>query len=241
VRTTAPAEVWVAAALAIAIVVGAVSRLPSSRSERRWALAGLIAWVALDLLLGAFGLFAADTGRTVPGIVAGIFVPFLIGLWLLSRSSRAERLGGSPALERLIGCQVYRLAGAVFLLAWARGVLPAAFAIPAGIGDICVGGSAPLVASRVARERDGWHRLAVGWNIAGLADLAMAITLGALTSPSTFHPATLGSPGYLTSRLPLVLVPVFAVPLSALLHVVTLRRLRAVPTTRQRGWRTIPT
>src|SRR5262249_7933051 len=62
---------------------------------------------------------------------------------------------------------------------------------------------------------------------AGMTDLVVAVTLGALTSPSTFHPSALGSPGYLTSRLPLVLIPVFAVPLSALLHVATFRRLRA--------------
>lgn len=225
-KTVAPPEVWVAAAVATALVVGAVRRLPRSRWGRRLALAGLCVWLGIDVALGAFGLFAADSGRAVPGIVAGIFVPFLVGLWVLSRSPRAKRLANLPALERLIGCQAYRVAGAIFLLAWAQGVLPAAFALPAGIGDICVGGSAPLVASRVAREREGWHRLAVGWNIAGIADLAIAVTLGALTSPSTFHPGTLGSPGYLTSRMPLVLIPVFAVPLSALLHVVTLRRLR---------------
>jgi len=226
VSSHAPLEVWLAVAAAIAVVVWAVLFVPRSRPGRRWALAGLSGWLTIDLALGAFGLFAADSRRTVPGIVAGIFLPFLAGLWLLSRSSGAGRLAGSPPLARLIGCQVYRVAGAVFLLAWARGVLPAAFAIPAGVGDVCVGVSAPLVASRVAQERHGWQRLAVGWNIAGMTDLVIAVTLGALTSPSTFHPGELGSPGYLTSRLPLVLIPVFAVPLSALLHVVTLRGLR---------------
>jgi len=225
VSSHAPFDLWAATAVALALVVGlAVSFLTSSWPGRRLALAVLSGWLVIDIVLGALGFFAAANGRTIPGIVAGIFVPFVAGLWLLGRS---RHLGQLAPLERLIGCQVYRVAGAVFLLGWARGLLPGAFALPAGVGDVCVGASAPFVALLVARERDGWHRSAIVWNVAGMTDLVVAVTLGALTSPSTFHPDALGSPGYLTSRLPLVLIPVFAVPLSALLHVVTFRRLGA--------------
>jgi hypothetical protein len=221
----APIDLWLATAGAVTLVVGfVVFFLFRSWPQRRIALVALGGWLGLDIALGAFGLFAAASGRTIPGIVAGIFVPFIAGLWLLGRTRGVDQF---PPLARLIGCQVYRVAGAVFLLAWARGLLPGAFALPAGIGDLCVGASAPFVASRVNLQREGWHKSAVVWNVAGLTDLVVAVTLGALTSPSSFHPGALGSPGYLTSRLPLVLVPVFAVPLSALLHVVTFRRLRA--------------
>jgi hypothetical protein len=230
VSSHAPLDLWAATAVALGLVVGfAVSFLTRSWPGRRLALAGLSGWLVIDIVLGAFGFFAAANGRTIPGIVAGIFVPFVAGLWLLGRS---RSLGQLAPLDQLIGCQVYRVAGVVFLLAWARGLLPGAFALPAGVGDVCVGASAPLVALRVARERDRWRRSAVVWNVAGMTDLVVAVTLGALTSPSTFHTGALGSPGYLTSRLPLVLIPVFAVPLSALLHVVTFRRLRA---TRERS------
>jgi hypothetical protein len=223
----APLDVWLAAGTAIGLVLGcvAIAIVPLSR-ERMKVLLALAAWVALDVALGALGLFAAASDRTVPGIVAGIFAPILCGAWLLGRSGGLRRLVDSIPLDRLIGCQIYRVAGALFILAWAQGRLPGVFALPAGLGDIAVGVSAPVVAARVRRSADGWRELAHSWNVLGLADLVMAVTLGALTSPSTFHPSALGAPGYMTSRLPLVLIPVFAVPVSALLHLATFRRLR---------------
>jgi hypothetical protein len=231
----APLGLWIATAVAVLLVIGTVARAPATRAHRRRALAWLMAWLLVDGALGSLGLFAADPGRTLPGIVPGILLPLLAGLWLLRASDTVGVLASSVPLDRLIGCQRYRVAGAVFLLGWAQGVLPAAFALPAGIGDICVGLAAPRVASRVARERPGWQRSAMLWNAAGLADLVLAVTLGALTSPSTFHPDGLGRPGYLTSRLPLVLIPVFAVPLSAVLHVEAIRRLRPGRASHSRG------
>jgi hypothetical protein len=98
--------------------------------------------------------------------------------------------------------------GSIWLLAWIAGVLPGLFALPAGIGDSLVGVLALPVAGMVARNRAA----GVAWNILGLLDLANAITLGFLTGAIS---------GY-----PLVLIPAFVVPLSILLHSVSLRQLR---------------
>ena len=225
-----PAELWVAVAAAIGLVVGTVAtqvRRVAPDLARRRLLVGLLAWLAVDVALGAIGAFAAAADRPLPGIAAGIVVPFLGGLWLLGRPGRVSRLVASAPLSSLIGVQVYRIAGAVFLLAWAEGRMPAAFALPAALGDLAVGLSAPPVAALVDRRSRRSRPIAVAWNIVGLADLVMAVTLGALTSPTPFQPIAVGHPNELISRLPFVLIPVFAVPLSLLLHVATLRRLRA--------------
>jgi len=219
---------WVAVGAAVALVIGSVA-LGVSRTApeegRYLVLAGLTAWLAADVALGAFGLFAASARRTVRGIVAGIALPLVCGAWLLSRSSSVRRLLDPVPLSTLIGVQIYRVAGAVFILAWAAGRMPAAFALPAGLGDIAVGLSAPFVAARVKRTPEQSQRLATVWNLAGIADLVVAVTLGALTSPSSFQLIAIDHPNQLVSRLPFVLIPVFAVPLSLLLHFVTLRRL----------------
>ncbi len=97
----------------------------------------------------------------------------------------------SVPLRSLIGVQIYRVAGVVFLLAWADGRIPAVFALPAGLDDIAVGLSAPLVAARVGDGTERSRRLAVAWNIAGITDLAVAVTLGALTSPTLLWPVVL--------------------------------------------------
>ena len=224
-----PAELWVAVVAAIGLVVGAVAsqvrRLAPDLARRR-LLAWLLAWLAVDVALGALDAFAAAADRPLPGIAAGIVVPFLGGLWLLGRRGRVSRLVAAAPLSSLIGVQVYRVAGAVFLLAWAEGRMPAAFALPAALGDLAVGLSAPLVAALVRRRSPRSRPIAVAWNAVGLADLVLAVTLGALTSPTPFQPIAVGHPNALISRLPFVLIPVFAVPLSLLLHAATLRRLR---------------
>ena len=54
---------------------------------------------------------------------------------ILSWSKRiGEVLGAMPA-SWLIGRQVYRVFAGIFLVGWARGVVPGLFALPAGIGD----------------------------------------------------------------------------------------------------------
>jgi hypothetical protein len=55
--------------------------------------------------------------------------------------------------------------------------------------------------------------------------MTVAVTTGFLTSPSAFQAFSIDAPNELISAYPLVLVPVFAVPLSVLLHVASLIKL----------------
>jgi hypothetical protein len=121
--------------------------------------------------------------------------------------------------------QLYRALGVVFLVAWSLGALPGAFALPAGIGDMAVGLSAPFVAMLVKRGSPRARDAAILWNVFGLADLVVAVTMGVLTSPGQLHRLALDSPNVAITVLPLVLVPMIAVPLSILLHLIGLHRL----------------
>ncbi len=228
--THVPLGLWLATAGAIALVLAAlaVELWPVADRQARGAVArGLLLWLAIDVALGAAGVFASAVHRPIPMIAVGILVPVGVGLWLLGRPGRLRRVVDSLPLRSLIAVQVYRVAGVVFLIAWAAGRLPALFALPAGIGDVLVGAAAPFVAARVGDGTERSRRLALGWNAAGIADLVLAVTLGALTSPTPLWPVALGQANPDISRLPFVLIPTFAVPLSILLHVVALRRLGA--------------
>jgi len=221
---------WLAVGAAVAGVSGTAALglwREADRELRGPALAGLAAWLAVDIALGALGVFAARAHRVAPMLALGIAAPIVVGVWSLRRPGALSRLFESIPARSLIGVQVYRVAGVVFLLGWAAGCIPALFALPAGIGDIAVGLAAPFVAARVADGTERSRRLAIRWNIAGVADLVVAVTLGALTSPTPLWPVALGHPNPAISRLPFVLIPTFAVPLSVLLHFVTLRRLAA--------------
>src|ERR1700716_4745276 len=77
-----------------------------------------------------------------------------------------------------------------------------------------------------------WHkrrqalRAAYGWCLFGIADLVVAVTMGAMTSPGRAHLLAFDAPNLLISSYPLVVVPTFAVPLALMLHGLVLWRLR---------------
>jgi hypothetical protein len=184
----------------------------------------LILWFAAAQALSMAGAFQGAMDRP-PTIEFGIFVPIVIGLVWLWRSTTAMRLLDAVPQSWLVGVQFYRVLGLIFLLMNAAGRLPSTFALPAGWGDVAVGLLAPIVAVAYARGVAGRELLIRGWNALGLLDLAVAITTGFLTSPSAFQMLSFDAPNELISAYPLVMVPVFAVPLAVLLHVASLLKL----------------
>lgn len=234
--THVPEGLWlttVGGVVAVAgVVIGGLLWGPGERGARVRAAAFVGAWLLVDIVLGAVGFFAASRNDYVPVIAAGIVAPVGVGLWFLGRAGPVGDYLRSLPASGLVGLQLYRAVGAIFLLGWALGVIPGAFALPAGIGDVAVGLAAPFMARRLRRGDGGSTRAAIIWNVVGLADLVVAVTFGFLTSPSPFQLLALSDPNTLISRFPLVLVPTFAVPLSVLLHIAALRRLGA-PVPRQ--------
>jgi hypothetical protein len=96
----------------------------------------------------------------------------------------------------------------------------------AGIGDTLTGLFAVPVAIAVARGTAQERRAAIAWNILGLADFAVATTLGAITSPGLFQLIVPDVPSIGAGAYPGVLTPAFVVPSSILLHALSLRQLR---------------
>lgn len=118
----------------------------------------------------------------------------------------------------LIIAQTWRLVGIVFLWGMIQGLLDPAMAIPAGVGDILVGATAIPFAIFLLKGYT-WSKYAlVVWNVLGIADLVMAVTLGFITSPD-FGVWTMAT-------IPWVFIPAIAVPATLALHVITLYRLR---------------
>ena len=110
----------------------------------------LIVWFAAALALAWLGFFAGAPDGT-PTIELGLLLPILIGAIALARSTTLRRIVDIVPQAWVVGIQVYRIIGAIFLTLLASGQLPAAFALPAGLGDVLVGLLAPLVALAAGR------------------------------------------------------------------------------------------
>lgn len=185
----------------------------------------LIGWFLAAAISAWFGAYAAAPGA-VPTIQYALLTPILIGAWLIWRSSTVALVIDAIPQQWLVGVQIFRILGGIFLILYAMGRMPGVFAWPAGIGDLLVGALSPVVAIAYARAPRENGDLVLWWNIIGLTDLVVAVATGVASSPSAIQVTAFDHPNELISMFPLVLVPAFLVPLWILLHIASLTKLR---------------
>ncbi|MGE5260895.1 MAG: hypothetical protein ACM3MH_08445 [Actinomycetota bacterium] len=184
----------------------------------------LIGWLAIAVGLSAAGFYHV-TANGIPTIQYGLLLPIVIGVFLIFRSELASRILEAVPQPWIVGVQLYRALGVVFLILYVSGQLPGLFALPAGLGDVAIGLSAPLVGyaySRMPRQAAGAIRV---WNVLGILDLTVAVTMGFLTAPSAITPIAVHPSSELMTMLPMVMIPVYMVPLSVILHIASLVKL----------------
>src|SRR5215217_6781179 len=188
------------------------------------AAAGLGGWLVASGLVARAGAYHQASGQAAPwfGVAVAGTLLVLLAATRIPVVARILTAPGTPA--RLALPHTLRVVGVTFLLVMAQGHLPAVFALPAGLGDIAAGLAAPSVAIRLAQ---GGRTRAVWFNLYGILDLVVALTIGFLAGLGPWRPLEVTPSTEPLSLLPLALVPTVAVPLSLALHLVLLRRLRA--------------
>ncbi len=192
-------------------------------------------WLAVmipDTLWFAIAWSAAIKGAFITGASAlpllplAIVLPVVIGAPMVLLSKRVGQVLDAVPESWLVALQSYRIFGAWILAAWLRGAAPGVFALPAGTGDVLTGLFALSAATAVATGTAQGRQAAIIWNCFGLADFAVAITLGMLTTPGPFQLIVPNVPTFNSGAYPDVLTPAFVVPASILLHLLSLRQLR---------------
>jgi hypothetical protein len=186
----------------------------------------LILWFTLVASLGAAGAFVG-LPRTPPIAVGiGVGAPLLLFFAWLRLSPSFREFVLSLDLRLVASMQAWRWAGFGFLALYAHNVLPAVFALPAGLGDMAVGITAPWMLLGLIRQPGfATSKKFVRWNVLGIVDLVVAVSIATLS-------ATLatGAPGEISTApmatLPLVLIPAFLVPLFLMMHATALMQSR---------------
>jgi hypothetical protein len=211
----------------------AATVLPRPAESRPTGISGIVtlvltAWFLLVVSLGAVGAFVAGPGTPPFAIAIGFAAPLLLFFaWLrLSPSFRDFVL--SLDLRVIAGMQAWRWAGLGFLSLYAHNVLPAVFALPAGLGDMAIGVTAPWMILGLVRQREFAASAAfIRWNVLGILDLVVAVSIGTLSAA-----LSTGAPGEISTgpmaTLPLLLIPVFLVPLFLMLHTTALMQSRQI-------------
>jgi hypothetical protein len=172
----------------------------------------VLVWFLLVLLGSVLGTFAQSP------LVFSLTVGGPIGLYLAGYllSERFRRLVTSLVgdLFGITALQIYRVFGVAMAIQALKGALPAVFGLPAGFGDLFIGATALLAAASLSSGTRAGKAVFVLWNVLGLLDLTIAVSMGVLALVTQSGPVTMAP-----MRLyPLSLVPAFGVPLAFLLH-----------------------
>jgi len=201
---------------------------PRSAKLALAAIAGL--WAGLCAAAGATGWLAA----TRPFPIIGLFVATpLVAAAIASAFPAARHAMLSIPMPLIIGINIPRVLGVLFLLLAAQGRLAGPFPHSAGWGDIITGAVAlPLLLTGTRTAA-----LIAAWNVFGLADLVLAIAIGVMSGQGSplqvFHDA----PGSAAMQaLPWAFVPTVLVPIWMILHGIVFAQLRRLsPSVRAPG------
>ena len=226
--STVAARVAIHVLIALGLWLG-LERTELTPAQRRNTWLGVMIpftlWLALIWGLAINGVFRVGVAP-FPLLPFAIFLPVIIGAPIVLLSKRmAQVLDAMPA-SWLIALQVYRVLGSAFLIGWARGLVPGIFALPAGIGDVMTGLLAVPVAISLATGTLDARKAAVAWNVFGLLDFAIAVSIALMIAPGPLQVIVPSIPNATSGIYPTAMIPAFAVPSSILLHVLSLRQLR---------------
>jgi hypothetical protein len=200
---------------------------PSGRGGIRRAVAlALTVWFLLVVALGAAGAFVGPPGTPPLAIATGVTAPLVLFFAWLRLSQTFREFVLSLDLRLIAGMQAWRWAGLGFLSLYAHKVLPAVFALPAGLGDMAIGLTAPWMILALVRQPGFAARgTFIRWNVLGILDLLIAVSIGAVSAL-----LTTGAPGEISTApmatLPLLLIPAFLVPFFLMLHTAALMQSR---------------
>jgi hypothetical protein len=185
--------------------------------------AGVIGvWFLLALAGSLLGVFNNGPRPPIALGLAGLIpiASFVVGYRV---SNRFRQFVWSLDLRLLTLTQTWRVVGAVFLVLYAQGALPGVFALPAGLGDVAIGITAPLVAWYWKRPFP--RNAFVAWNLLGSLDLVTAVTLGVLASPTRIGVLAGDVSTRLMGEFPLSMIPTFFVPMFLIFHLIALSRI----------------
>jgi hypothetical protein len=189
----------------------------------------LALWLGLIIYLGSHGAFVGNADSPPLPIFFGAAIPLAVFFTAYFSWGAFRTFILSADLRLVTAIQAWRWAGLGFLSLYAYGILPALFAFPAGLGDMAVGVTAPWILLKLVHNSSfAASRRYVMWNIFGIIDFIVAVSMGVLSSG--FFPGIARLNGNITTsplaHLPLILIPAYMVPLFIMLHCTALFQAR---------------
>lgn len=191
------------------------------QTKRRWQVRlalGFVGWFLVVGVLSALGFTSVQVANGL-GIFIIAAVPLIVAVLSYVASPTVRAVVDRIPHWQVLAIQVFRNMGFVFLILLDLRLIPREFALPAGFGDILVGMLAPIVTVMYLSKRQGATLLVIALHVLGLLDFISAFGTAALIADaSAFSPEIVPY---------MMLIPGFAVPIFAIMHLISIRKLIA--------------
>ena len=209
--------------------MSATSLAPDRKAGNRAGTVAIVLglWFAASAFAGYAGLLQNPPGQPPLPLVVATAVPvgLFLALYFSSAGFRGYVLGLDPRLVTVL--QTWRILGLMFVGLYAFDVLPALFALPAGLGDAAIGIAAvPVMLALVDNPDFARTRAFKTFHVLGLFDFVVAFTAGTLAAGVVPGLVSGGLTSAPLTVLPLSLIPGFLVPLFTILHLTALLQAR---------------
>lgn len=220
-------EYWGIVTTLVATTVTGVIVLYSWRRLPALSVA-MIAWFVVAFAASQRGFFQ-NTLSWTEGDIFGFLtfgvlmcIPLLIFFVAQGRSATFRRFVNEIPMPALIGIEVYRILGVVFLWFFTQEKIPAVLGTSTGISDLVIGVTALPLAWAFIKRLPNVRRLAIAWNIFGISDFLIAMSIISLSFLGLLqlHPDPV-----MIGFHPLALISLFQLPLSIIIHALALQRL----------------
>ncbi|MFN0303811.1 MAG: hypothetical protein ACKVQU_26045 [Burkholderiales bacterium] len=196
-----------------------------SAAARRLAF-GIAIWFLACLAASFSNLFSVRENGIPWPIGLAVALPVCTFLLFYAAMPNFRNLVLALDLRLLVLVHTWRFVGVSFLFLAAHGVLPMAFAIPAGVGDAMVAVGALFIGMALySREGISWHAL-LAWNTAGLLDFVVTVGIGMSARSGGILHAVGSVPTDAMEIFPLSLIPGFFVPLFIITHLIVFLKVR---------------
>ena len=159
----------------------------------------------------------------------GYLIPALLLALVLWRAGWLQAAVQALSPSAIPWLQTLRIGGGLTLFAaWASGFAPWGWVAAAGTGDILVGLGAAAVAALLGTGLAWSRSAAIAWNVFGLVDIAHTMVRGLLAAPGPQQQIFETPANLVPVVFPFIYLPAFIVPLTILLHILSLQQLARI-------------
>ncbi|WP_121064197.1 hypothetical protein [Maribacter vaceletii] len=158
-----------------------------------------------------------------PKIVLTTTLPLAIFVTILYNTKTCKKANVILKLEDLVKIHIFRLIGGTFIILYLYDLLPPAFALFAGIGDLITAISSIFVANAIKYNKRYANTLTLIWNTFGLVDILITSAMAIIFTKISIDNNVQGVEFLV--EFPFCFIPAFAPPTIIFLHLLVFRKL----------------